>query len=59
LNIEHPVEGAFKSLGFPMKMRGTPQQVRLPPPLLGQHSGEILEELASRGLLREHEDSNS
>src|SRR4051812_42265209 len=53
LNIEHPVEGSFKALGFPMKMRGTPQQVRFPPPLLGQHSREIRQELVDRGLLRE------
>jgi crotonobetainyl-CoA:carnitine CoA-transferase CaiB-like acyl-CoA transferase len=51
LNIEHPVEGSFKSLGFPMKMRGTPQQVRFPPPLLGEHSRAIRDELVNRGLL--------
>jgi crotonobetainyl-CoA:carnitine CoA-transferase CaiB-like acyl-CoA transferase len=51
MNVEHPVEGTFKALGFPMKMRGTPQQVRFPPPLLGEHSREIREELARRGLL--------
>jgi crotonobetainyl-CoA:carnitine CoA-transferase CaiB-like acyl-CoA transferase len=55
LNIDHPVEGSFKALGFPMKMRGTPQQVRFPPPLLGQHSGEIREELISRGLLEKND----
>jgi crotonobetainyl-CoA:carnitine CoA-transferase CaiB-like acyl-CoA transferase len=27
-----------------MKMRGTPQQVRHPPPLLGQHTDEALSE---------------
>jgi len=61
LNIEHPVEGSFKALGFPMKMRGTPQQVRFPPPLLGEHSREIREELVGRGLLhgRGEEASNS
>ena len=47
------MEGSFKALGFPMKMRGTPQQVRFPPPLLGEHSREIREELVSRGLLDE------
>jgi crotonobetainyl-CoA:carnitine CoA-transferase CaiB-like acyl-CoA transferase len=51
LNVEHPVEGSFKMLGFPMKMRGTPQQVRFPPPLLNEHSREIREELLKRGLL--------
>jgi len=32
-------------------MRGTPQQVRYPPPLLGEHSREIRQELVDKGLL--------
>ena len=51
MEIPHPVEGTFKSLGFPMKMRGTPQQVRYPPPLLGEHSAEIRRELVEKQLL--------
>jgi crotonobetainyl-CoA:carnitine CoA-transferase CaiB-like acyl-CoA transferase len=51
INIPHPIEGSFRALGFPVKMRGTPQQVRLPPPLLDQHSDEIRRELAEQGLL--------
>lgn len=49
--VEHPVEGEFRSLGFPVKMRGTPQEVRLPPPLLDEHGDAIREELMARGLL--------
>jgi len=51
MEIPHPVEGTFKSLGFPMKMRGTPQKVRYPPPLLGEHSAEIRRELVDKQLL--------
>jgi crotonobetainyl-CoA:carnitine CoA-transferase CaiB-like acyl-CoA transferase len=51
--VPHPVEGEFKALGFPVKMSGTPQEVRLPPPLLNEHSAEIRQELIERGLLRE------
>jgi crotonobetainyl-CoA:carnitine CoA-transferase CaiB-like acyl-CoA transferase len=51
MEIPHPVEGTFKSLGFPVKMRGTPQQVRYPPPLLGEHSAEIRRELIDKQLL--------
>jgi crotonobetainyl-CoA:carnitine CoA-transferase CaiB-like acyl-CoA transferase len=51
INIPHPVEGSFRALGFPVKMRGTPQQVRFPPPLLDQHSDEIRRELVEKGLL--------
>ncbi|WP_423197698.1 MULTISPECIES: CaiB/BaiF CoA transferase family protein [unclassified Cupriavidus] len=44
LEIEHPVEGATRALGFPVKLWGTPQQVRYPAPLLGQHTDEVLAE---------------
>lgn len=49
--VPHPVEGEFKALGFPVKMRGTPQEVRLPPPLLNEHSDSIRQELIEKGLL--------
>lgn len=49
--VPHPVEGEFKALGFPVKMRGTPQEVRLPPPLLNEHSDLIRQELIEKGLL--------
>ncbi|MEH6717527.1 MAG: CoA transferase [Aurantimonas endophytica] len=49
--VPHPVEGEFRSLGFPVKLSGTPQQVRRPPPLLNEHEDEILAELAEKGLL--------
>jgi crotonobetainyl-CoA:carnitine CoA-transferase CaiB-like acyl-CoA transferase len=52
MNVPHPVEGSFRALGFPVKMRGTPQQVRYPPPLLDQHSEEIRRELIEKGLLQ-------
>jgi crotonobetainyl-CoA:carnitine CoA-transferase CaiB-like acyl-CoA transferase len=45
MDLDHPVEGKVHSIGFPVKLSGTPQQVRLPPPLLGQHTEEILSEL--------------
>jgi len=32
-------------------MRGTPQEVRLPPPLLNEHADEIRRELVDKGLL--------
>jgi crotonobetainyl-CoA:carnitine CoA-transferase CaiB-like acyl-CoA transferase len=41
LNVPHPVEGSFKALGFPVKLSGTPQSVRRPPPLLNEHGDEI------------------
>jgi formyl-CoA transferase len=50
MNVPHPVEGTYKSLGFPVKLSGTPQQVRRPPPLLGEHTAEVLAELELLGL---------
>jgi formyl-CoA transferase len=45
MDLEHPIEGVIKSIGFPVKLSGTPQQVRRPPPQLGEHTGEVLSEL--------------
>ena len=45
MEIDHPIEGKVKNIGFPVKMLGTPQQVRRHPPLLGEHNAEILAEL--------------
>jgi succinate---hydroxymethylglutarate CoA-transferase len=39
---EHPTIGALKMLGIPFKFSDTACAVRRPPPLLGQHSEEIL-----------------
>jgi formyl-CoA transferase len=43
--IDHPVEGRVRTLGFPLKMHGSPLSVRRPPPLLGEHTAEILAEM--------------
>ncbi len=45
LKIQHPVEGETRALGFPVKLGGTPQQVRHPAPLLGQHTDEVMQEI--------------
>jgi crotonobetainyl-CoA:carnitine CoA-transferase CaiB-like acyl-CoA transferase len=45
IEIEHPVEGKFKALGFPVKMSGPGPKIRMPPPLLGQHTIDIVGEL--------------
>lgn len=39
---EHPVEGTIPQLGFPVKFSRTPAEHRLPPPLLGQHTAQVL-----------------
>jgi crotonobetainyl-CoA:carnitine CoA-transferase CaiB-like acyl-CoA transferase len=43
--VEHAKLGTLNVTAPPLKMHGTPTSVRLPPPLLGQHTHEILSEL--------------
>jgi crotonobetainyl-CoA:carnitine CoA-transferase CaiB-like acyl-CoA transferase len=42
LEVEHPTAGTVRMAGLPVKFSATPASLRLAPPLLGQHSGEIL-----------------
>jgi crotonobetainyl-CoA:carnitine CoA-transferase CaiB-like acyl-CoA transferase len=62
IEIEHPVEGSFKALGFPVKMSGPGPKVRMPPPLLGEHTADVVgtlglgpryQELAAAGAFSE------
>jgi len=45
VQIEHPAMGAAKSIANPVRFSNTPVSYRLPPPLLGEHTGEILKNL--------------
>jgi formyl-CoA transferase len=45
MEIDHPIEGKVKNIGFPIKMLGTPQQVRRHPPLLGEHNEDVFDEM--------------
>jgi len=45
IEIDHPIEGKVPNIGFPVKFLGTPAQVRMPPPLLGEHTDAVLAEL--------------
>lgn len=61
-SVNHPVAGALKVLGVPVKLSETPGSVRTAPPLLGQHTRAVLTEcgvdagtidaLASAGVLK-------
>ncbi len=42
LEVEHPSAGTVRFAGFPYKLSQTPAQVRLPPPMLGEHTEEVL-----------------
>lgn len=45
VTVEHPVAGAIKLPGVPVKLTGTPGSVRTAPPTLGQHTDQVLSEL--------------
>jgi crotonobetainyl-CoA:carnitine CoA-transferase CaiB-like acyl-CoA transferase len=49
MEIDHPVEGKVPNIGFAVKLSGTPQQVRRHPPLLGEHTEEVLAEAGIAG----------
>jgi crotonobetainyl-CoA:carnitine CoA-transferase CaiB-like acyl-CoA transferase len=40
--VEHPTAGLLRLLGAPFKFSGTPTSIRRPPPLLGEHTEEVL-----------------
>jgi crotonobetainyl-CoA:carnitine CoA-transferase CaiB-like acyl-CoA transferase len=43
-NVDHPTAGSIPLVGIPFKMFGTAPSIRMAPPTLGQHSGEVLSE---------------
>ncbi len=45
VSVDHPVLGAMPQIGLPYKLSATPAAIRTAPPLLGEHSAEILAEL--------------
>ena len=49
IELEHATAGLLRSLGIPFLFSRTPAAVHRPPPTLGQHTEEILTELAGFG----------
>ena len=43
--VDHPTAGRVRAPGIPVRMDGTPPSVRMHPPLLGEHTDEILAEI--------------
>ncbi len=43
--IEHPALGILRQAGIPLQFESTPGAIRTPPPLLGEHSDDVLGEL--------------
>jgi formyl-CoA transferase len=45
IDINHPTAGSIPLVGSPFKLQNSPVKYRLPPPLLGEHTEEILKVL--------------
>ncbi len=45
VQLDHPVLGVARGIGNPIKFSETPVSYRLPPPLLGEHTSQILRAL--------------
>ena len=48
VTIEHPKAGEINQVGAPWKIDGRSSAIRMPPPLLGQHTDEVVRELLHR-----------
>jgi crotonobetainyl-CoA:carnitine CoA-transferase CaiB-like acyl-CoA transferase len=42
VQVDHPTAGTVRMAGIPVKFSATPPSVRLPPPLLGEHTDDVL-----------------
>ncbi|HYM67066.1 MAG TPA: CoA transferase, partial [Patescibacteria group bacterium] len=49
LEIDHPVSGVITQVGAPWKIDGRSSPIRRPPPTLGQHTAEAVEEWLGPG----------
>jgi crotonobetainyl-CoA:carnitine CoA-transferase CaiB-like acyl-CoA transferase len=45
VTIDHPEAGTLRMPGIPIQMSETPGAIRMPPPLLGEHTETVLREL--------------
>jgi crotonobetainyl-CoA:carnitine CoA-transferase CaiB-like acyl-CoA transferase len=44
VEVDHPALGVLRQVGIPIRFESTPGAVRTPPPLLGEHTDEVLVE---------------
>jgi crotonobetainyl-CoA:carnitine CoA-transferase CaiB-like acyl-CoA transferase len=53
VTVPHPYTDALELVTSPMKLSATPVQITRPPPLLGQHTDEVLAEIGIDGPARQ------
>jgi crotonobetainyl-CoA:carnitine CoA-transferase CaiB-like acyl-CoA transferase len=46
--MDHPVAGKLPTVASPMRFSATPVEYRRAPPVLGQHTDEVLRELLGK-----------
>jgi CoA:oxalate CoA-transferase len=44
VDVHHPRAGCYQTHGVTVKLGDTPGEIRRPPPLVGEHSGDVLHE---------------
>jgi crotonobetainyl-CoA:carnitine CoA-transferase CaiB-like acyl-CoA transferase len=50
VELDHPVAGKLPTVASPMRFSATPLEYRAPPPLLGEHTDEVLRGLLGKGV---------
>jgi crotonobetainyl-CoA:carnitine CoA-transferase CaiB-like acyl-CoA transferase len=48
IELDHPVAGPLPMVASPMRFSGTPLEFKRPPPLLGEHTDEVLQNLLAK-----------
>ena len=48
VGLDHPAAGRMNTIGTPVKLAATPGAITRPAPMLGEHTQEVLDELAAR-----------
>jgi crotonobetainyl-CoA:carnitine CoA-transferase CaiB-like acyl-CoA transferase len=45
VDVEHPALGSLRQVGIPLRFAATPESIRTAPPMLGEHTDEVLAEI--------------